>query len=252
MRIEDVILAAPQAGARRLRLRVLDGADELALFACTGYAQVIGWAAERVRADHPESLPRAALADLPIAEGDRLMAALYRAFFGERIELRQPCRACPESFELALPLADLVVSPAAVPESVVLPGGTRLRRPVIADLLAAGEGGDLLARVTLAEGEDPPEAVAAAAAALAPASIETIETACPHCGGAQTILFDLPRFVLLCTTREREILLREVHLLARTYGWGLGEVLSLVREDRHVLVRLATTTLAPRQRSRIA
>ena len=133
-----------------------------------------------------------------------------------------------------------------------MPGGTQVRPSTVGDLLAAAEGADLVALVTLSRGTDQPEQVAQAVAQLAPAAVETIETACPHCGAEQAILFDLPRYFLRCTEREHEVLLREVHLLARTYAWGLHDVLSLKRAERHVLVRLATTALAPRQRSRLA
>ena len=82
--------------------------------------------------------------------------------------------------------------------------------------------------------------------------IETIETHCPHCKAEAVIAFDLPRYFLRCAERERDILLREVHLLARTYSWGLSEILSLRRADRHALVRMATAALAPRNRMQLA
>lgn len=251
MRLGEVMLGAPVDGRRRARFRHLSGADELALFGCD-YPGAIEWIADRLAGD-TLSLRGEDVLRLPIGEGDRLFATLYRAFFGERVELRQKCAECPESFELALPLATLVAAPGAgAPGETTMAGGTRLRAPTIDDLLAAARGDDLIARVTLSGGTDEAEQVSETVARLAPAAVETIETACPHCGGAQAILFDLPRYFLRCAEREREILLREVHLLARTYGWGLRDVLSLKREERHVLVRLATTVLPPRQRSRLA
>jgi hypothetical protein len=245
MRPGDVILGAPVEGRQRVRFRDLSGADELALFGCD-YPAAIDWIAGRVAGDS-RCIAGEAVARLPIGEGDRLFGALYQSFFGDRIELRQACRACPESFELALALDQLIPPAVEVPAETTLAGGTRLRPPSIGDLLAAAEGDDLVATVTLEAGSDDPGRVAEEVARIAPATVETIETTCPHCGAAQAILFDLPRYFLRCAEREREILLREAHLLARTYGWGLQDILGLKRAERHVLVRLATAAVAPRR-----
>jgi len=251
MQIADVILTTPVEGARLVRFRSLTGKDELALFGCD-YAAAVAWIAGMVEGGGT-TLEGAAVERLTIADGDRLFAALYRTLFGEAVELRQACQTCPESFELSLDLGDILPeASAAERQSITLPHGTAVRTPLLGDLLAAGRGEDLPTRVTVQPGGDTPEAIAAAIAQLAPATVETIETECPHCGARQAILFDLPRFFLRCAERERDLLLRETHLLARTYGWGLAEILSLRRADRHAIVRLATAALAPRDRVQLA
>ena len=111
MRPGDVILGAPVDGRQRARFRPLCGADELALFGCIDYPAAIEWMVARL-ADDAQSLAGDAVPRLSIADGDRLFAVLYRAFFGDSIELRQACRACPENFELSLPLAQVSAPPA--------------------------------------------------------------------------------------------------------------------------------------------
>lgn len=245
-----VILDTPVDGKQRAGFRELNGADELALFGCD-YPAALGWVAARM-VEQPGFVGAAHYRQLGIADGDRLFAALYAAFFGDAIELRQACPACPESFELSLTLSALLQPIGTYPASEILPGGTALRAPLLGDLEACAAGEDLLIRLTEQAGTDTAAEIDAAVTRLARALIETIETHCPHCKAEAAIAFDLPRYFLRCAERERDILLREVHLLARTYSWGLSEILSLRRADRHALVRMATAALAPRNRMQLA
>lgn len=250
MQIEAVNLGQGYAGKRRAGLRRLDGNDELALFGCD-YRTALSWLAERLEAG-ADRVEGSALEQLSLGDIDRLFASLYRAFFGSSIELRQDCLSCAKDFELTLDLEALSRDPEQVLAEVELPGGTQLRAPRLCDLNAGAAGADLVELVTLRRGQDSHATCAEALAGLDPACVETIETECPHCSARQEILFDLPRFFLRCLIRERELLLREVHLLARTYRWSLAEILSLRRDDRHAMVRLATAALAPRDRVQLA
>jgi hypothetical protein len=130
-------------------------------------------------------------------------------------------------------------------------GGTVIRMLEIGDLLASAAPAAVIERVVLVPGNDAPADIEAALETLSPAAMETIETACPLCRKQQHFLFDLGRFFLRCLERERPILLREIHLLARTYGWGLSEILSLSRSTRHEFVRLAAAC-APARPRRVA
>ena len=57
-------------------------------------------------------------------------------------------------------------------------------------------------------------------------------------GSAQDVAFSLEAHLLGLLAQERPFLTHEIHLLARAYGWSLGEILQLSRDDRRTLVRL--------------
>ncbi len=246
MRVAPVQLRTGVSGRCEARWRVLTGADELNLFGCD-YAAAIAWLAAALTGEddtlRAEDVPR-----LPLADGDRLIEALYRAFFGDRAELRQPCVDCGKPFELSLPLDALTGDDEGGPDAELsLAGGTVIRGLQVGDLLASTATASLIDRVVLARGSEAPAEIEAALETISPAAMETIETACPLCHRQQAFVFDLGRFFLRCAERERPILLREIHLLARTYGWCLSEILSLHRATRHEFVRLAAAC-APRPR----
>src|SRR5207248_8671248 len=134
-----------------------------------------------------------------------------------------------------------------------LPGGPTVRSLRIVDLLAAGKDGDgLTTRAIVERGADDDEAIERAVERASSSHIEKVDTQCPHCERPQTFFFDLSIFLLSCCARERSILLREVHLLARTYAWGLAEILSLDRKSRHELVRIAVSAGSARPNVRAA
>lgn len=253
MRPATVLLAAPPSGRTRARFSVLSGADELALYG-SNYAEAIAWLGEAMAGGDEAAIGGAEVTALTVGDGDRLFASLYAAIFGDLVELRQSCSACPQSFELAIPLDHLSGAWAPQPLETILPGGTRLRAVTLNDLIdiADGADGDLVRRTIAVRGKDDDAALDAAFETLNPASTDTIETNCAHCGARQLIAFDLPRFFLKCAERERGVLLREIHLLARTYGWGLGDILSLTRTQRHELVRQAISVTASDLRVRAA
>jgi hypothetical protein len=226
----------------------LTGADELALFGCD-YAALIGWIAGALTGE-ADTLRAEDLPLLPLADGDRLIQALYRALFGDCAELRQPCVACGEPFEMSLPLDALTASTeeAGTEPERRLAGGTIIRWLQVGDLLASKGADPLIDRVVLARGGDSAAEIEAALESISPSAMETIETACAACHARQAFVFDLGRFFLRCSERERPILVREIHLLARTYGWGLADILSLHRATRHEFVRLAVASAAPRPR----
>jgi hypothetical protein len=115
-------------------------------------------------------------------------------------------------------------------------GGARYRLPVVADL--QGGAGDLLARLHLDGPEAPPEAVEAALEAADPALVLDLSGTCPECGTTQETPFSIAGFLAAALRRDAAFLRREIHVLARGYGWGPGEILSLTRQERQDFVRL--------------
>jgi hypothetical protein len=194
---------------------------------------------------------------LCIQDGDRLFESVYRALFGPSVELRHRCSSCREGYELTLALRDLfplgVASNDTSPREELLPGGTIVHGLCLGDLLAAGrDAAALLARAVVERGSDDEETIASAVERLSSSRIESVETICPHCERPQSFPFDLTSFLLSCCARERPILLREIHLLARTYGWSFADITTLDRTARHELVRLVISTSSARPKGRAA
>lgn len=250
-------------GGRWARLRELRGADEL-------------WAAER-RASGSlaavELLDRLLVAapattigpgrarELAVGDRDRLLAATYRHTFGAAIESTTNCSACGEGFDLAFDLGDLLPPPRVGHHELDEDGhlhlgdGRRVRLPALDDELALrdlrGEAATTcLCRRLVVEGdpEVDPAAVLRAVEEASPIAERELVAACPECGARQTIRFVLQSFLLAALAREGEWLTREVHRLAVTYHWPLGEILDLPRSQRRRFVALIEREASARRR----
>ena len=75
---------------------------------------------------------------------------------------------------------------------------------------------------------------------FAPLSDAEIEAQCPECSKISNLHFSLQQYLLSSLLKEHDILTAEIHLLARTYGWGLNEILSLPRGTRRSFVAAIT------------
>jgi hypothetical protein len=238
-------------GVPGLRLRELDGHSELS--AADGTTpEVLEWLDRLVQDATITS------GQLAIADRDRVLAAIYRREFGDRIESTIRCGACGEQFEFGFSLEALTEhlgEPAATADGYYrLTDGTRFRPPTGADELAvnglpAGQGERqllerCLAAGTAAEGVEAGvnggqkrsavdvEDIEAALLAWAPLLSTELAARCPECGREQSLHFDIQQLLFLRLARERREVARQVHLLASTYKWGRQEILSLSREER--------------------
>jgi hypothetical protein len=197
-------------------------------------------------------------ASMSLADRDRLVAALYGECFGDAISVASRCSACSKTFEIDFSLRDFVhhldervAAPAnlrAGPDAAgvhLLDDGTRFRLPTVEDerailgLAPAESVTALLGRCVL-EGEVARvgESVQVAMESLAPLASSVFPANCAECSAEQTIDFDLVRFFLAAVEREQPLLMREVHCLARAYGWSCGEILGLPRRQRRAYVAL--------------
>lgn len=75
-------------------------------------------------------------------------------------------------------------------------------------------------------------------AAVAPQVDLTIESACPECGRAYRLPFDLPRFFFAELRAGRGALYREVHYLAYHYHWGEREIMGMSRRRRRAYIEV--------------
>jgi hypothetical protein len=179
---------------------------------------------------------------LSVGEGDRRLLELCRPVTGADVEVVAVCPACGE-------LSAAVVSPEAVPPAsprmALLGNGGGLREPTYRDLRTLPAGADdgvheLLSRCV----------VGTPSRAARPADLELVDDSlagpivivCTACGEPIAVDVDVQRAVLERLTRRAEEIDEEVHLLASTYHWTLGEIDSLGDERRRTLAWLVAQT----------
>ena len=67
----------------------------------------------------------------------------------------------------------------------------------------------------------------------------TLRLTCPSCGHEWELLFDIGEFFWTEISAQAQRLLREIDILARTYGWTEREILSLPAQRRRTYLELA-------------
>lgn len=192
--------------------------------------------------------------DLIAADRDRLLAAVYRRAFGDRIESTLTCARCDQPFDLFFSLNRLLASldePGSSDCKTLGDGkfetasGVRFRLPTGMDELAAAglapeEVESLLLSRCLEGGEWPEGRTAFEELVEKVAPLLDLEllAPCAECNHIHTIQFDIQSYVLGAIVAERRRLLAEINRIARTYSWSLDEILSLTRSDRRKFVEI--------------
>lgn len=211
----------------------------------------------------PES-SAAELSALSIGERDSRLLTLREWTFGKELSALLSCPACENSLEVGFSVADIRVAPKAQTSethSLYLNDYDVLfRLPNSLDLAALSEGGSvlegerrLLTRCVLSArrgdlevgaGELPFEifdAVAAAMDELDPQANVQLESECVHCGHRWKTTFDVESFFWSEIQAWAVRMLREVHGLARAYGWSEAEILSLSPQRRRFYLEMLET-----------
>jgi uncharacterized protein (UPF0212 family) len=200
-------------------------------------------------AAYPET-SRDTLARLPIGERDALLLTLREATFGGAIAALTDCPHCGEHLELDFKTSDVRMESGTGlrdEETVDAEGyQIRLRLPNSLDLAALVPGEDLgLARSSVVhrcigavnrQGELVPAAdlsaivIQAAVERLAQADPQAdvlLAVDCPQCQHHWEALFDIVSFFWAELNARAQYVLREVHELARAYGWGEADILAM-------------------------
>ena len=189
---------------------------------------------------------------LTASDRDRMLAAIHASEFGERLDCVLHCDACEEPFDIDFHLPDLLASlalppahvAAAKPAVITLADGRRVRLPRGSDELALlglppeAARRELLARCMI-DGEADLEdaAVLDALEHAAPLLDVDLDATCPECGTAVRAHFDLQHYLLTAIRQDAPSRTAEIHLIASTYGWSLGEILGLARQRRRAFAR---------------
>ncbi|MEM8961952.1 MAG: phage baseplate protein [Acidobacteriota bacterium] len=212
-------------------------------------------------------IPSESLGAYPLGYRDGLLLELYRRTFGPELDLFVSCPCCGEGLELEVTADDLLARipertgdasfPDAVHELAVDEVTVCFRLPSSFDVMAAAEAPDhasarslLLERVVVEAHRDGEEIVAteldettqgrlATSLTSADPGAELIfDLACEACEHSWQALCDVIEcfsYRLMVTARH---LLREVHTLARGYGWREVDILALSAPRRRVYLEM--------------
>lgn len=189
---------------------------------------------------------------LSVGQCDAYLLLLYERMFGSRFVAFAECGQCQERLEFSIDLTNIWAGAAPVTEVGKLYPyqienyEAQLRLPTLADLLAISARQDvhaarqlLLQRcvVSAAREQDtmPVEALPdTVTTALGERILERdpqaevqIDIACPQCQHSWPALFDISAFLWAEIQTHAKRLLREVHSLARAYGWREADILAL-------------------------
>ncbi len=190
------------------------------------------------------------LAAISVGQRDAYLMVLREWTFGPRVESLAACPGCGERVELSFDLAEVRATPQAELSetfSLALDGyEVRFRLPDSRDLAAASGEPDaaatrkrLLASCLLAasrHGEAqaveqlPGQVVMAIVEHMARADPQAdvqLGLNCPACGYNWQVTFDIVSFFWGEIETWAHRTLREVHLLARAYGWREADTLAL-------------------------
>lgn len=207
------------------------------------------------------------VSELAVCDGDRLFAALYRNYFGDQVESTITCNHCGQPFELRFSLGELITKLDQGTQTNItgpndqgvykLADGRRFRLPTLGDRnlllgLAPEQAMSTLLQQCVVEGDFTQDSQGLETAMNEVGTLLDldIDASCPHCGTAQMIQFDIQTYLLRILAYEQRFLNREIHAIAKSYGWGYQEILNLTRESRRTFVRLIEADPNLRRRGR--
>lgn len=181
-------------------------------------------------------------ADLTIDSRDRALYGIASRLFGDRISLIATCAECSAETELTFRASDALAVPEPADRIALADGVAWFRLPTSRDLaaaLAAPSPEEALLDRVLIDGDNSTELRSAASAALSQeAGLTDLELAhrCDRCGTEGTTPFDVLDYLWRRIVAEARRLLREVHVIARAYGWSNEAIIALspARRAAHI------------------
>jgi hypothetical protein len=205
---------------------------------------------------------REKLALLTIGQRDACLFAVREQTFGSRLSSLARCPACEEQVEFVLNLADLPITVDIEPaeqDFVLRTGGSEahFRLPNSRDLAAIVGGQNIaIARSLLAQrciiaahqngeqiviealSETLITAIEAQMEACDPLAVIDIPLDCSNCGHQWQTFFDIVSFFWTEIAAQARRLLREVHTLARYYGWREADILAMSATRRQFYLEM--------------
>jgi hypothetical protein len=207
--------------------------------------------------------PRDALAKLCIGRRDDRLLSLREQIFGSELNGLTDCPGCGERLEFTVTAADLRASSSPpIPERLSLrvdDWQVEFRLPNSDDLLQIADFMDVTAgracllkkcilsaeRNQTAEGVDglPEKVVTAVVQRMSesdPQANVQLALSCPMCAREWLTTFDIVSFLWSEINAWADRILREVHTLARAYGWREADILALSPWRRQAYLEMAS------------
>jgi len=202
---------------------------------------------------------------LSVGQRDARLLAIREAIFGSHMAGFAVCPACQERLEFAFDVSDIRVLPEnwAPPEQVQevsiegfnlsyrLPNSSDLAQiACFQDVMAARDL--LLQRCVLRAYQDNVEVeVAALPESIIgilgrhmleadPQAEVQIDLSCPVCAHNWLVIFDIVPFFWSEICAQAKRLMREVHMLARAYGWSETDILAISAARRQFYLEMVT------------
>ena len=244
-------------------MRPLSSQDLLKVWECGQRQHPVDRALTLLSAACPDR-KRSALAELSVGQRDRLLLALRGQTFGDTMMGFVECPSCAERLEFDILASDLGLGPES-------PGGPlefeedleglviRYRLPNSSDLAAVARcrdvktGRDLLVRQCVMsvcrEGhpvpreEVPGQVLSQLEERLAERGAEgdvLLDVECPACRHHWQVILDIEFFFWTEINAHAPRLMREVHTLARAYGWREEDILSLSAARRQYYLEIVS------------
>lgn len=191
------------------------------------------------------------LADLPVGRRDAALLELRCETFGPRVEGYTDCPGCGAQLEFEVDGASLAEGmhlPA--PEESVIVAGAHFRLPTSRDLARiAGVSDEQAAARQLFDlcrvrGDEDAGVdvrlveVEACMAEADPAANATFALTCEACGHHWEQVFDIAEFLWEEIEARAKRLLRDVHVLARTYAWPEQDILAMSDARRETYLEM--------------
>ena len=200
---------------------------------------------------------RARLEAFSVGERDRVLFWMRAQLFGKSMSSMVACPACQESLELEFNVNDVLVdAPSPEPFEVRLKGQwVQVRVPNASDLVAIASVRGAQAKQVLLErcvlssssrsGKHKPirnaamlEAINQAMLRADPQAVVELQMRCPNCAHAWNALLDITSYFWRELDAWAKRTLREVHWLARAYGWTESQILALSPNRRRLYLEL--------------
>lgn len=190
---------------------------------------------------------------------DEALLSLRESLFGRKLEATAQCSVCQESLELVFETVQIrATSETASQEGQVEEEGyvVRFRLPTSADLIAVTESetspadAQLLQRCilsaqhaeqTIDAQQLPPnliQRVQQDMVRLDPQAETLIALSCPQCQHSWQLSFDIATYLWEEISDWARLILKEVHTLARAYGWSERDILGMNAQRRHHYLEL--------------
>lgn len=239
----------------------LTAAELLAVWETASARSPVDRALALLAAACPEHAPDA-LAQLSIGRRDACLLTLREWAFGAQLVSVADCPQCGDMLELLFQVDDVRVPPVDLPEPLSLTAdeyAITFRLPNSHDLAALRHAGNsagarvLLQRclvsaqrgdVAQVADELPEQVMQAMTDSMAQADPQAdveLRLTCPNCAHAWLAPFDISSFFWQEIEAWAGRLLRDIHCLARAYGWREADVLALSPQRRQIYLEMIGT-----------